>query len=670
MATGTVAGFGLTGGAVYKATEMVTASAGESDFGGVSTPQYKELTPFRDQLRIPPTLRPDRTGVTEIDMVNKNVRLHSQLPPVPMWTYAGHFPGPQIETERGRPVRIAWTNRLTGTSPLKSVFVAPEGPPPGIRPYNSPGSGGAPLRPDLTALTPWTSVHLHGGHQHSISDGQADGAITPGTSQLAEYLNEKTAHLFYHDHAMPVTGHNCLSGLVGSYLVRDAGEDRLGLPKGAYEVVLSIADINFETDAEGRLEGRILNKRIALGEAAGPDANPPSIAFEGPFTMVNGVVWPYLDVQARAYRFRMVNNSVTRQYLLALVDEESGKPVKGAIKIIGTDVGLLDRPEDAGETISMMPAERVDVVIDFAAFAGKRLRFANSAAGAPPGVPVPDAGLARPEVMQFRVGTRRHPSYSLPRKLAADFTQLTSAKVPAEAVERFVTLVVDKTGMPILQELQEIAPGTKPGPGIVQLTEDGRTRTFRSVANYFEDRASFYVKAGGFEVWTFLNAGAAPIPHPIHIHLIEFQILKRSALVGTVDPATAGTRDPLTLGSALPIAPEESGWKDVVQVPPNSLVRVGGRFGEQTGRFMYHCHLLDHEDDGMMRPLIVLPASVLDVQKRQMAMLGMPIGTGSPMSGAMPGMKMPGMKMPGMRMSGMRMSGMRMSDTEMSGMQM
>ncbi|SEN78361.1 multicopper oxidase family protein [Actinacidiphila rubida] len=637
MAGGSMAGVAVTSGAFYSATALMRANAAEDGgFDGVSSPRYTDLTPFKDKLRLPPTLAPTHDGTTEVEMVNRNIRLHSQLPPVPMWTYAGHFPGPTIEARRGQRLRFAWTNRLQGTLPVKAVHVAPAGPPPGLHPYNEAGSGGAAERPDMAALTPWTSVHLHGGYQHAISDGQPDDAVTPGDSQLSEYANEKAAHLFYHDHAMPVTGPNVLSGLAGSYLVRDEREDRLDLPRGRYEVTLSLADVNFEQDAQGRLEGRILYKRIAPAPASSPDANPPSLAFEGPFTMVNGVVWPYLDVEARAYRFRMVNNSLTRQYILALLDETTGKPLTGAVTVIGTDGGLLGEPRGAGETISLMPAERVDVVIDFSVFAGKRLRFVNTIPGAPAGAPVPDAGVGRPEVMQFRVSGAAAPKYRVPKRLSADFRPLTAEDVPAGAVERFVALIVDGFGMPALQELQEAAPGTKPGPGIVQLELDGRLRTFRGAANYFEDPTGFYAAAGAFEVWTFLNAGSIPIAHPIHIHLIDFQLLQRNALVGTVDSATQSTAQPLTPGAAQPIAAEESGWKDTVLVPGHSMVRVAGRFGRQTGRFMYHCHLLDHEDDGMMRPVVVMPPAVLDVQKRQMALMGRTIGGG--MSGDMPGM--------------------------------
>lgn len=637
VAGGTMAGVAVTSGAFYSATDLMRASAAENGgFDGVSSPQHTDLTPFKDKLRQPPKLAPKHQGTTEIEMVNRTLRLHSELPPVPMWTYAGHFPGPTIEARRGQKLRFAWTNRLEGTLPIKSVYVAPDGPPPGILPYNNAGSDGAPIRPDLAGLTPWTSVHLHGGYQHAISDGQPDDGVTPGDTQLSEYDNEKATHLFYHDHSMPVTGPNVMSGLAGSYLVRDEREDRLGLPQGPYEVTLSLADINFEKDAQGRLEGRILYKRITAGPAASPDANPPAFAFEGPFTMVNGVVWPHFDVEARAYRFRIVNNSLTRQYILALLDEATGKALTGAVTVIGTDGGLLDKPVVAGERISLMPAERIDVVIDFSVFAGRRLRFVNTVPGVPAGSPVPAAGVGRPEVMQFRVSADAGPRYRLPKKLSADFRTLTAKDVPADAVERFVGLIVDTYGMPALQELQEAAAGTKPGPGVVQLELDGRVRTFRAVANHFEDRTNFYAASGGFEVWTFLNAGDVPIAHPIHIHLIDFQILQRNALVGTLDRATQSTTKPLTLGAAQPIAPEESGWKDTVAVPGNSLVRVAGRFGRQTGRFMYHCHLLDHEDDGMMRPVVIMPPSVLEVQKRQMALMGTDAGD-------MPGM--PGMKM-------------------------
>ena len=140
VAAAAVAGVAAVG-TVAGTTKLFSGSgAPHRDLGGVDEPQFTELTPFKDALRIPPTLRPKRTGVTEVDMVEARIRLHSQLRPTRLWTYGGRFPGPTIDVHQGQLVRIAWTNKLTGTVPVRAVWVQGEGPGPGKLPYNTPGA--------------------------------------------------------------------------------------------------------------------------------------------------------------------------------------------------------------------------------------------------------------------------------------------------------------------------------------------------------------------------------------------------------------------------------------------------------------------------------------------------------------------------------------------------
>src|SRR3954447_18022058 len=140
-AVAAVAG-GAGGGAagprgVVGATDLWAGQAAAAhDLDGVDEPRFTELTPFKDPLRVPPTLRPNRIGLTDVDMVDARIRLHSQLPPTRLWTYGGHFPGPTIEVRRDQLVRIAWTNKLTGAIPVRAVWVPREGPGPGKLPYN------------------------------------------------------------------------------------------------------------------------------------------------------------------------------------------------------------------------------------------------------------------------------------------------------------------------------------------------------------------------------------------------------------------------------------------------------------------------------------------------------------------------------------------------------
>ena len=635
--------------AVYGGTQLLSgdvskASAAEESLivpdsgplrAGPSSPQVSKLTPFMDPLQVPPTLKPKTTGTNEINLVAKRVRLHSQLPPTPMWTYEGYYPGPTIEVQRGQRIRIAWKNALTGTSPVKGVFVQPSGPPPGLAATNSPGAHGASARPELAGLTPWTSVHVHGGSQHAVYDGLPDSGITPGDVQLSEYTNESAAaHLFYHDHAMPITALNVAAGLIGNYIIRDPNENRLGLPSGTYEIPLMLSDVNFDTDSKGLINGQILIKRVQLSPAM-PGAIPAAVGTTGPFTMVNGVVWPYLQVEARAYRFRMVNASLTRAYTLAVLDEMTGKPLKRAIRVIGTDGGLLDKARTLNELLTINPGERVDIVIDFAGFPNKKLRLVNTDPSEPAGTPAPDANIPFPEVMQFRVGDARGSGspYRLPKKLS-DFKRITAADVPKDAVERFVFLAFDTRGMPTMSELVDADPDAGTGAGIIQIALPGGTRTFRITAQSFEETTNFFAASGSWEKWTFLNVDQdkRQIVHPMHIHVMNFQLIERRALDPSgLDNKLGGTTRPIELGAATSIAASEYGWKDVVGVPLNEMVTVAGQFDEKTGRYVYHCHILDHEDEGMMRPLVLMPPAVLTVQNMMMKMMNG--GSGEPPTG-------------------------------------
>lgn len=205
-------------------------------------------------------------------------------------------------------------------------------------------------RPEVDKLTAWTTVHLHGGHRTPSTTGRRISQSAPGTRSWLSTPTTRRRHLFYHDHAMAVTSLNVAAGLIGNYVVRDAEEDQLGLPNGSYEIPLAIQEVNFDTDAQGRLNGQILSKRIIGSNVElTPGSMPPAFAGLAPFTMVNGVVWPNLDVEAHAYRFRLVNVSGVRVYRLVVVDEETGQVVRGAMKLVGTDMGLLGKPQTVDE---------------------------------------------------------------------------------------------------------------------------------------------------------------------------------------------------------------------------------------------------------------------------------------------------------------------------------
>ncbi|MGH3926310.1 MAG: multicopper oxidase family protein, partial [Pseudonocardiaceae bacterium] len=372
---------------------------------GTALPGGTVLTKFADPLRVPPVLRPRRgrpASTLTVEMRATRLALHSELPPTPLWTYSGHFPGPTIEVRRGQLLQVTWTNQIDSPYPVVAVereYPPPSGPQdPLPQPGNTPGRDGAQPSADVADLPPWTVVHLHGQRTNADNDGIPENAMLPGSSQLAEYPNQQPAtSLWYHDHAMDITRFNVMAGLVGMYLIRDDEEDELRLPRGRHEVPLIICDRNLDADSDGRLTGRLLHKLARLTTPA-----RPTLPFFGPYTVVNGVIWPHFDVEARWYRFRVLNASHARIYRLFLLDEDDN-PVPGAIKQIGTDSGLLPAPLSITGELALAPGERADILIDFSAFRGQWMRLVSTGGGAvagnpptPPGQTNPEAGLVEP----------------------------------------------------------------------------------------------------------------------------------------------------------------------------------------------------------------------------------------------------------------------------------
>src|SRR5437868_2994452 len=375
------------------------------------------LTRFKDALRVPPILHPHQTDEQRyrlrVHMRPAQVQLHSELPPVEVWTYAGSMPRNIIEVSRGQREQSEWINAIPEDQPYPITAVtAPDGT------QNEPGRSGRPINQTVAALPPWTVVHLHGGRTAAVSDGWTENASLSGQFTTCDYANDQQATLlWYHDHGMGITRFNVYAGLAGLYIIRDAEEAALHLPAGPYEIPLLLQDRNLDTAADGSLTGRLLHK-----------IEDSTMEFFGPFTMVNGTIWPHLPVESRQYRLRVLNGSNARTYRLVLLDG-NGRSVTGAIRQIGTDGGLLARPVSIPPAgLVLAPAERADLLVDFRPFRGERLRLVNTAGspfdGSPsnqaPGTPDPTNRLPYPDVMEFRVsGQRVNDTVVLPERLAS-----------------------------------------------------------------------------------------------------------------------------------------------------------------------------------------------------------------------------------------------------------
>jgi FtsP/CotA-like multicopper oxidase with cupredoxin domain len=587
-------------------------------------PQRHPLTPFVDELVVPPRRVISESTRLTIRLETGTHRFHRELPPSRFWAYDGSLPGPTIEVRRGVPLEVMWENRLSGTLPVV-VTVAPDYAVDGVPAQCLPGRSGGTLDPAAAALSGFSVVHLHGGMTQADSDGWAENLTAAGQQTLDVYPNDqRAAMLWYHDHVMGVTRFNVYAGLAGLWIVRDERERELELPEGPpYELPLMLADRNFDTAADGSLIGDLLHK-----------TDPEVMECFSPFTIVNGTIWPRLDVEPTTYRFRLLNGSNARTYRLVLTRD--GEPEHARISQIGSEGGLLLEPVSIpAQGLVLASAERADLLVDFSDLAsGTELTLWNTATApfdgtfadpATAGTADLDGLLPYPEVLRIHVGEGRRSRRRVPRVLATDFRR-TGRDQLTGAVLRAIALVeqeADVEGMPPTLTMRELAADASADEPYITLVEpqgDGEERLtrWRTVATRFEDTTTFFPTLRQPEIRRLINLTGDT--HPIHVHLDAFQVLDRlPAVVELPDKGitTVGTSATVRIGRELDdgiphgLDDNERGLKDTVRVNPNEVVDIVVRFDVFCGRYMYHCHILEHEDHDMMRPFVVMPAGLM-----------------------------------------------------------
>ena len=516
---------------------MPALLVGQSDEMTPSVLTGVRLEPFVDPLILPPILRPSAVTADSqhyrITISEFEQQLHRDLPPTVVWGFEGITPGPTIEAERGRPITVDWLNRLPSRHRL-------------LVDHTLEGAGR-----DVPEVR--TTIHLHGGHVSASSDGYPDDWIIPGQEQRTIYPNQQAgATLWYHDHAMGITRLNAMMGLAGLYLLRDPEEDRLALPAGRHDIPLTLQD-------------RILDARGQLVYPVSAMPEAPSVPeFFGTQILVNGRVSPYLEVEPRLYRFRILNASNARMFQLLLAPDQQ-------FVHIGTDGGLLPEPVLRDE-LFIAPGERVEIILDFRGREGRRITLLNHGAA-----PYPSGGGPVPRlVMQFQVGR--------PLSAEADTSSIpeTLVKVP-----RLQETAAVKTRRLRLVEI--MAANGQPHRVLL----DGR----RFMDPITEDPAN-----GTIEIWEFVNTTIDA--HPIHLHAVHFQLLDRRPFDVRRQQRTS---EVVLTGRAIKPAPEELGWKDTILCPPGQVTRIITPFVGEPGRFVWHCHMLEHEDNEMMRPFMLRP---------------------------------------------------------------
>ena len=600
----------------------------------------EEISAFQDPLPLPKVIKIDPTqSELKIHLQAAQIQIHQKVPLTDCWTYEGSFPGPTIEVDRDQSVQVQWQNQIEGKLPFTVVTTdtdLSQNTAGWSRPQN--GIETDKEQHQVEDLTAWTIVHLHGGHTQPDSDGWSENAVLTGQTQFATYSNQqRSSMIWYHDHAMDITRYNVFSGLAGMWIIRDPEEANLNLPSGDAEIPLMIRDCNLDTDEQGNLTGRLLHKT---------ETNTPE--FFGPYTLVNGTIWPYHPVAAKHYRLRLVNASNARTYCLKLVDD-GDRDVTHLVKQIGTDGGLLAAPVDLPNGLIISPAERADLIVDFSQHQGQQLRLVNIAIapfqnafieladiGTSKAV---DSRLPHPEVMAFQVENAAVvDTFTLPTQLS-DFHRwehpqpgkpVETGGFPAEHEHRSIALVESKeTKMLNLLEMLEVNPldamELNRHETIIELREDqtdpDRPTYYRVGAKNFRDTINFDAKLGGYEIWKILNLTGDT--HPFHVHLVQCQILSRRRydingaeidwVQGTPNKPVRMLLDAHNQQITAPIDPNEQGWKDTVRVNPGELLSIAMQFTDYTGRYLYHCHVIEHEDNQMMRPFTISVPAIMDI---------------------------------------------------------
>jgi FtsP/CotA-like multicopper oxidase with cupredoxin domain len=455
----------------------------------------------------------------------------SQIMPgykTPTFGYNGVVPGPTIRVHHGSPIIVNQTNLLH-------------------RPPAAPYQNAAmPSKYTADPLQRSTSTHLHGSASLPQYDGYASDITFPGQVKQYFYPNCQEARtLWYHDHGVHHTSQNAYNGLAGMYVLHDPKEQQLGIPQGPYDVPLVIRDAMFATD------GSLVY-----------DDNSESGVY-GDVLLVNGVPWPEMVVERRKYRFRFLNASVSRSYNWSLSDGTSSVPMT----MIGTDAGLMPKPQVITNFRHGM-AERYEVVIDFATYKDNTLLTLQNAS---PKNNIEYDGVR--QAMRFRVrgdatstANNSVPAYWQDAVPAAECMTFTDAGLKAQGVKEREFKFIRTNG---------------------HWTINGET--WENVIDSGYTHCMAEPEKDAVEIWKLTNSSGGWF-HPVHIHLVDFQVLTRN-------------------GSASGVLPYERGPKDVVYVGENETVRVAMRFAGPAagegwptphGRYMMHCHNLVHEDHDMM----------------------------------------------------------------------
>jgi FtsP/CotA-like multicopper oxidase with cupredoxin domain len=491
-----------------------------------------EHVPFSVPLPVPPVLiDPDITLVAR----EADVQI---LPGAPtrMWTLGGSFPGPTIRRPSGEATRLTVRHEL------------PE---------------------EVGTLT----IHHHGSHSSPDDDGQPrpEVEIAPGAERAYTYefmedgSPERAAFQWYHDHSHFRTGRNVWRGLAGMVILDDAVDSGLPLPRGDHDIPLMIATRQFDADnqltdpftAPDR-SGRLPHEAIGAGF-------PPGDEVVGLVPLVNGAAQPFMEVEPRRYRFRILNAANFTPYNLFLTNDQD-------LVQIATESGLMPAPLARSEVL-LGPAERVEVIVDFTGRAGETIRLeSKSTAGAysPKNSVLPATTPQQLSLLEFRV--------------TKPLLEPDTSSVPDElrALPEWVGEIEDNR----IDRVWAFGMGVD-GGGRPAWTINGQP--------FDHSRVDARPVLGTVEHWALVNTSQGGKSHYIHIHDVDWKVVSRN---GSLPP------------------PEEDCLKETFRLDPGDIVVVAAKFTDHVGPYMMHCHMLEHEDHGMMATFeVVPPGSVTPVAR-------------------------------------------------------
>jgi FtsP/CotA-like multicopper oxidase with cupredoxin domain len=413
-------------------------------------------------------------------------------------------------------------------------------------------------------------VHWHGLDVPSAMDGHPHRVIPGGAEYLYEFtVRNRAGTYWYHPHPHGRTGPQVYRGLAGLFVVTDDEEAALGLPADDGELACVLQDRRFDD-----------GNQLSYLDAA-PGMMNAMHGFLGEHVLVNGRLQPSFDVATRAYRLRILNGSNARIYRLAWSDDTP-------ITVIGIDGGLLDRPLRKA-SVTLAPAQRVDLVVDLSSRrTGTDLRLISAPFPATD-VDTMAAEMGRGAGMGMGRGRGRGamaaPPGTVPNGAALSLLTLRitrSVREPFRLPDRLSQ--IPATGRPDAAVVRRIPLTFQAGQWLI----DGRT--FDMMDTTVDER----VAAGSTHVWEFANTGgmmSMQMAHPMHLHGPQFRVIGR----------TGGTPSRSILNDGF----IDTGWTDTTLVLPGQTVRIQVTFTRHPGLYLYHCHLLEHEDMGMMRNFLV-----------------------------------------------------------------